>query len=361
MPEPTKPLQEEVNLLIGTYTAGGRSKGLYVYGFDLNSGRVNFKSETAIDNPSYLTLSDDKAFVYAVCELREGADVKAFRYEPFLGKLAYLNRQLSGGGSPCHISTDRQNKHVFVSNYHGKNLNVLKIQDDGSLGKSVQLIAYEGRGPHEIRQKGPHIHSANLSIDGKHLFVQDLGTDKIMVYQYRADDKKNPLQPAEPRVISTTPGGGPRHITFSKDGNHLYLVHELTASISVYQIQEAGFECIQEINMFTERFKGELGAAHLQLSSDGHFLYASNRGDADEISIFQVNKTGGQLTFLMNQPVFGKSPRHFVIAPGDKYLLVANEKNDEVVVFARDVDTGLLSDTGTRITVGAPVCLVFDK
>jgi 6-phosphogluconolactonase len=48
-----------------------------------------------------------------------------------------------------------------------------------------------------------------------------------------------------------------------------------------------------------------------------------------------------------------------VIDPTGRFLLAANQETDEVVIFKRDLKTGLLTDTGERIKVFAPVCLKF--
>jgi 6-phosphogluconolactonase len=53
----------------------------------------------------------------------------------------------------------------------------------------------------------------------------------------------------------------------------------------------------------------------------------------------------------------GKTPRNFNFDPSGDYLLVANQNDDQVVIFKRDKTTGLLTDTGKRIGVGKPVCL----
>jgi 6-phosphogluconolactonase len=114
----------------------------------------------------------------------------------------------------------------------------------------------------------------------------------------------------------------------------------------------------QDISTLPEDFKGEKSSADIHISPDGNFLYSSNRGDANSLAIFSIDENG-VLSSLGWQPTLGKTPRNFVIDPTGNLLLAANQDSDEVVIFRRDIKTGLLSDTGERIMVYSPACLKF--
>ncbi|MFC3196409.1 lactonase family protein [Parapedobacter deserti] len=347
-------------MLIGTYTHTGKSKGIYVYDYDLLTGDATLKSSVESDNPSFITVSSDTRYVYAANENGEGKGaVSAYALDAASGKLTFLNRQLTQGDSPCHVVTDREGTHVVVSNYSGGSISVFPIQPDGSLGAMKQLIQHEGSGPNRDRQQKPHVHSAFFSPDQKRIYVQDLGTDKINIYEYHPESQDTPLVPALHPYAKSAAGGGPRHIAQSSDGRYVYLVQEMTAQVLVYRQDNGKLEPIQEVGINEDGFSGSNGAADINLSPDGRFLYASNRGDANTLAIYQVSPADGKLAKVGNQSVLGRGPRNFSISPDGKFLLVANQNTDEVVVFARDSKTGLLNDTGNRIAVGAPVCLVF--
>ncbi|SFB92421.1 6-phosphogluconolactonase [Parapedobacter composti] len=352
--------QQQLNLLIGTYTNTGKSQGIYAYTFDAATGQATPKNSVAADNPSFLALSADRLYVYAANENGGGQGaVSAYRYDEASGTLTLVNQQLTQGDHPCHVATDRQGTHVIVSNYSGGSISVFPIQADGRLGKLKQLVQHKGSGPDPDRQQGPHVHSAFFSPDEKQVYVQDLGTDKIQVYDYRPESPDKPLVPAGQPFVKGTPGGGPRHVALSADGRFIYLVEEMAGQIRVFQQQNGIWEAIQEADINARDFSGEDGAADVKLSPDGRFLYASNRGDANTIAIYAVDSDTGKLTKVSNQSVLGVGPRNLVISPDGRHLLVANQQSDEVVIFARDAATGLLNDTGHRIAVGAPVCLVF--
>ncbi|MEO6894663.1 MAG: beta-propeller fold lactonase family protein, partial [Ginsengibacter sp.] len=86
-------------------------------------------------------------------------------------------------------------------------------------------------------------------------------------------------------------------------------------------------------------------------------LYASDRGDLNQIVIFSVDTDSGKLTFKGNQPSFGTHPRNFTIDPTGNYLLVANQDSENIIIFKRDKKTGLLSKTDKEIHIPRPVCL----
>lgn len=351
---------QPIDLLVGTYTNNGKSKGIYVYAFDPATGSAALRNTEESKNPSFLTISADRKYIYVANENGAGnGTASAYAYEEATGELTLLNQRATQGDAPCHVATDSRGTHVVVSNYAGGSVSVFSVERDGSLGPLKQLIQHQGAGPDKHRQQAPHVHSAFFTPDEKRVYVQDLGTDKINIYEFRPTDATNPLVPAAQPFVKSAAGGGPRHIAQSADGSIVYLVQEMTAKVMVYRQQNGNLGEIQEIEINEPDFVGQNGAADIKLSLDGKFLYASNRGDANTLAIYRVNASDGTLTKQGNQSVLGKGPRNFTISPDDRYLLVANQNSDEVVVFARDAETGMLTDTGQRITVPSPVCLVF--
>ncbi len=348
------------NLIIGTYTEPGKSEGIYVYEFNSATGDLTFKAKaTGVTNPSYVAVSPDKKFVYAVNETggENPGGVSAFSFDEQSGALTFLNKVSAMGDAPCYIDVDEAGKHVVVGNYTGGNLAAFSRQEDGSLSEALQVIAHEGESVDKSRQEKPHVHSTVISPDSKFVMVADLGTDKLYAYHLNDGKKKDALI-VHGKPLMVKPGSGPRHITFHPNGNFAYVVHELTAEVSAYKYSNGKLEAIQYISMNEPDFKGNNGAADIHLSADGQFLYASNRGDANEIVIYAVGRDG-KLTLAGRQSTLGKTPRSFAIDPSGNFLLAANQGSDNIVVFKRDPQTGLLSDTGKQITVGKPVCLKF--
>ena len=82
------------DLLVGTYTSG-KSKGIYSFRFNVDTGDLQPISPAETVNPSYLVVSPDKKFVYAVNELHGCGDeqgaVSAFHFDAASGALTFIN------------------------------------------------------------------------------------------------------------------------------------------------------------------------------------------------------------------------------------------------------------------------------
>ena len=348
------------DLVIGTYTTG-KSEGIYVYRFDTKTGQSTYLNKiTGISNPSYITASTNRHFIYSVNEVgveRTGG-VSAFSFEPKSGELKLLNKEPSGGAGPCYILADKANKNVFVANYAGGSLSVLPIQADGSLGAPSQTIQDEGQGFDKTRQERPHVHTAALSPDEQFLFYTDLGTDKLNICKYNPSATQ-PLTPAMPPYVMVRPGNGPRHIAIAPNKKFLYLIQEMGAAITTYQYSNGKLTEVQTVNLAPTDFKGKVGAADIHISADGKFLYSTNRGDANEIEVFAINKISGKLTLVQRTPSLGKTPRNFNIDPSGNFLLVANQNSDDIYIFRINKTTGKLTYTNQKLEIGNPSCLKF--
>ncbi len=348
---------QEYTMIVGTYDSP-KSEGVYVYKFNSTDGSAKEISHVKTSNPSFVTFSPDGKFVYAVHETApqdgKGGDIASFSFNKEKGTLTFINRQLSGGDHPCHVETDKTGKWLSASNYSSGSLSMLPINPDGSLGKAT-TIQHRGVGKNPERQKGPHTHGAIISADNRQLIVTDLGIDKVLIYSLNAVTGK--LTPAEQPFVQSVPGSGPRLITFHPNNEYAYLIEELSGTVVLFKYKKGKLEAKQRISTLPAGDTSFAGSADIHVSPDGKFLYASNRGDVNTIAIFSIDKSDGKLSLIGHQSTLGKTPRNFSIDPSGKYLLCENQNSDEIVIFKRDVKTGLLSDTGNRIKVGKPVCI----
>jgi 6-phosphogluconolactonase len=355
----TSDTSHEQFLLIGTYTKSA-DEGINVYAFNSQTGALHFVSITKnVDNPSYLVIAPDHQHVYSVNEVNppkgEGG-VSAFQWDTTSGALTFINRQPSGGDDPCYITTDQDGKYVLVGNYGGGSLSVLPVRNDGGVDAPVQTIEHTGNGPNKSRQEKPHVHCTVFGPDHQLLFVSDLGIDQIAIYNYKEGDVQ-PLVPANPGYAAVEPGSGPRHLVFHPDAKFAYIVQELGGKITAFAYDTGKLTPFQVISTLPVNYKGTPSGADIHISQDGKFLYASNRGDLNNIIVYSIDKKTGRLTKKGETPAGGKTPRNFMIDPSGNFLLVANQESNNVVVFKRDKLTGLLKRTGQEINVPAPVCL----
>ena len=340
-------------MVVGTYTSGA-SEGLYLFSFDPQNGTAEKLSSIHASNPSFVAVSRNKEYVYAVNEDQPGM-VSAFRYDKKNQKLIFINKQPANGDHPCYVSIDKTGKWVVAGNYSGGNFSLFEVNKDGSLKAARQTIEHTGSSVNEDRQEKPHVHATVFSPDNKYLFVTDLGTDKVNIYRF--DEKKGAIKEADIPFEITEPGAGPRHFEFHPTGKYAYLIEELTGSISVYAYEKGKLKLLQNISALPRDYTGPIGSADIHVSQDGYFVYVTHRGESNTIAILQVLKNG-TLNYVAEQSVNGRKPRNFSISPPNgKYILVANQDSDEIVVFRRNDENGLLTDTGKRIKVPKPVCI----
>jgi len=344
------------DLLIGTFTGASptSSKGIYVYRFFEETGEVSYLSEIALKNPSYMAITNDYKYIYSVNENNNDgpSTITSFKFDKATGKLSILNTQPSIG-SPAYIAVDKARRNVFIANYIGGSAMVFPVNKDGSLGASTQTIQDTGKGPNPRRQAVPHAHAIVISPDEKQVLFTDLGTDKINVFNYHPSEIP-PLTPAATPFIAVTPGSGPRHIEFSPNGKFMYNIQEISASITAFTYHNGKAKEIQHLNMMSDDFNGTNGAADIHVSPDGFFLYATNRGSANQLLVYAINQKAGTLTFIERYPT-GQMPRNFVIDPTGNFLFVGNAKG--VIIFKVNKTTGRLTLTSDFIKMASPVCL----
>ncbi len=348
---------QDYYLLIGTYTTT-TSEGIYVYRFNIQTGEPEFVSKTKSSNPSFLAVTPNGKYVYAVNENDPGT-VTAFSFQKNSGTLRQLNNAATAGAHPCYVSYNGKRNNIVVGNYSGGNISVMGVNLNGTVSAPQQTIQHKGKSINERRQEKPHVHATVFSPDCQYLFVPDLGIDKIMIYKVAQGSGR--LTPAEQPFVEVQAGSGPRHLEFHPNGKYVYLMEELSGAVSVFEYNKGKLKSIQRISAHPLSFNGTIGSADIHVSPDGKFLYCSNRGDANNLAIFAIDQQKGKLSIAGYQPALGNKPRNFTISPEGNYLLVANQDSDEIVIFKIDKKTGLLDETKKIIKVPKPVCLIWNK
>lgn len=362
---------EPHELLVGSYTQG-QSQGIYRLQFDSRSGQLDttplqvFKSA----NPSWLTLSGDQRQLFVVNENGPGqADVvgrvSSVAIDPKTRQLSLINQVQSLGNEPTHSSLSVDGQYLFVSNYSvvadpGGSLAVLPVSREGRLSPPVQLSSHPASRVNPERQQSAHVHSTVSSPDGRFVFANDLGADQVFVYRY--DPKANPEHPltaATPASVQLPPGSGPRHLLFAADGKHAYLSMEMSAQVAVFDYQDGTLTQRQRVDLAAGQPAAKKAAAALHASADGKFLYVSNRGTANELLVFAIDPNTGELKELQRRSVEGDHPREFSLDPSGRFVLVANQKSNQIVVIERDAQSGLLGKTVQKLALDAPSDLKF--
>jgi len=350
-------------LLVGSYT-DGQSQGIYRYSFDSKTGQIGPTPQQVVKSvsPSWLVLSADQRQLFTVNETPNG-HVSSFSISA-KGQIKPLNQVSSRGDEPTHASLSRDQRYLFVANYAvapdpGGSLVVIPVAKDGKLKDVVQQLRHQPSGVNPERQAGAHVHSLVLSPDGQHVYACDLGADKVFIYRYDGASADHPLSPAIPASVDLPPGSGPRHLLFDAKGRHAYLTLEMSGEVVMFDVTDDALLERQRLPLTERQDAAAKASGGLHLSADGRFLYVSNRGTANEMVVFSVGKDDGQLAFLQRRSVEGDHPREFALDPSDNFLLVANQKSNQIVVIRRDPRSGKLGETVQTFTQDAPSDLKF--
>lgn len=362
---------QQFYLFIGSYTNSGNlgdnpkldssgSKGIYVYRFDAATGKTKLLSHTeGVCNPSYLALAPDGHHVYACTESRMKGmgSVSAFEFDRTAGTLRFINKVPSGGDNPAYISVDSSGRWVVVANYTGGSFSVCPIRPDGGVGPAAQRLAFGGHGINPQRQDRSHVHSAVFSPEMRHLYIQDLGLDRVSMYPFDAG-AVTPLDTVAVKRFAAVPGAGPRHLVFGPDGRYAYLVEEMGGSVDVYHYDPAtgGLDSIQRIAAHPDTASGSWRSADIHLTPDGRFLYTSNRAESS-ITLFSVDRDKGTLERIGYTPTFGQEPRNFMVDPTGRWLLAGDQESNIIVIYHLDKTTGALTPLKERISVHLPTYL----
>ena len=341
-------------LLIGSFS-DQKSEGLSVFDYEPQSGETTHVSGlTGIPNPSFLCVSADRRHVYAVAENNdETSGACAMRFDPARGTLHHINRQQAYGGSPAFIAIAPDGSTLVTANYFGGNLTSFALKPDGAI-QPGQVFQFEGSSVNPKRQTKPYLHSVYFTPDGKYMWCNDLGTDNIRAFPLSSSG--TPLI-ADSLLVShfIRPGLGPRHLCFASDGETAYVLGELSGEVCRLRYLSDG--SIRVYQVLQADSLGAGGSADIHLSPDGKFLYTSHRLQGDGLSIIRI-LDDGTMQKIAYQPT-GAHPRNFAISPDGRYVLVACRDTDEVELYARNQQTGLLTDTGRRIPYHNPSCLIF--
>ncbi len=343
-------------VFVGTYTQNlgfvdGKASGIYTCRLDMATGELTVvDSIGGIANPSFLTISPDKKYLYAVAENGGKPEVPFGSVVAFKitegGKLLKINEVPSYGAAPCFVSTDQSGKCVYIANYSTGNVVSYAVKADGGLTDSISTHQHIG-------ETNAWAHQFVQSPDGKFLLSCDKGADRIYVYDYQKDAKIVPLSQS---TIEVAKGAGPRHLAFNPLNPSLfYVINEVNNTIDAVSFGEKS-TINETVSTLPNDFKGSNTTAEIQVHPNGKFVYGSNRGH-NSIVGFKINETTGHLILIGHESTKGLAPRNFIITPDGSLLLAANQNSNNVVAFKIDQITGKLTPTGANSTVFTPVCL----
>ena len=345
-------------VFVGTYT-NTKSKG--IYGFAQEQGMITEPKLMAVEeSPTYLCVNADGTVLYSVEEPEAGPG-RLSSYEihrDAAGEICGLERT-SQKEAPslglCHVVLSPDEHFLLVTSYVDATVQVYEILADGSLGKLCYKLIRSGKGPNPDRQEKAHAHSVTFAPDGSFFYVCDLGTDHLAAFRLSGAGEMIAIPE---RTIECPAGYGPRHMVFSPDGRHAYVVAEIVDHLLHYIYEDGKMTLVQDLLATRMQDPANTGAA-VRVSSDGRFVYISNRGE-NTITVYRVreNQTLMQIQHIRAQ---GQTPREFALSLDEQTAYAGNQDNDSLSVFLRDPETGLLRPNGVTKAIGSPVAIVSVK
>lgn len=340
-------------LYVGCYTAesGGSGAGIVALRRDRASGALDvIGTVAATPSPSFLAWHPALSVLYAVNEI-DGGTVSAWAAGRD-ASLRPLGIRSTGGASPCHLAVTSDGHHLVTANYGGGSLAVHPLDRAGVPGERSDLLVHDGRGLDPQRQSRSHVHMVSPGpVDGALLAV-DLGTDAV--YPYAVEASTGRLVPAGPRV-PTRPGAGPRHLVRHPRGRRCYVVGELDATVTVYDV-DAGGGLHERGRVDTSTRPERVWPSEVAVRADGRFLYVANRG-ADTLAVFALDQDLPR--YVTEIATEGDWPRHFALI--GEHLYVANERSQSLAVFGVDPSTGVPVPIGAPVGIPSPTCVLAGR
>ncbi len=342
--------ENNISFFVGTYT-DTKSEGIYTYSLS-DIGKIKkIKLAAKTENPSFLTKSFNGNYILAINEVNTVDSMGTVEsYKVINDSLQLISRQSSGGAHPCFVTVNEKG-YVLTANYSSGNVGLLKINASGALSELLDTQ------DHNINSdKAARAHSTYFTTNNNFISA-DLGTNELWFSSVDAEnDKIIPLDPSTLTISGENPG--PRHIALHPKEDWIYTINELNSSVTlVKKTGENHYKIESSISTLPEGFTEKSFCADIHISNDGKFLYGSNRGH-NSIAIFEINQESGALKAIGYESVKGDWPRNFALSPNNDFLLVANQRSENIVSFKRNKTTGLLSFV-EEIAVPSPVCILF--
>lgn len=336
------------DFLIGTYTQKS-SQGIYAVTLDTDNGKLeNDRLVVPSQKPAYLQVGDNN-IIFAIRQEDNLGGIASYNLNNEKNQL--IDKSLSAGAPPAYVGIDRKNHFVFSANYHTAEVKVYRYEEDGTFSETDSVKHQGETGPLPEQKDGAHPHIARLTPDGR-LIVCDLGLDLAVIYNLSSDGKLTANS-----EFKFTPGYGPRHVVFNPNHQFAYVLGELSSKLATFKYNQnkGTLEHIQTVKTIPADWTAHNGAAAIHITKDGRFIYTSNRGE-NTIAVFAVQEDG-TVKHIQSISTEGDFPRDFELSSEENYLLASNQNSDNLTLYSRNSDTGLLTLLQKDVHSPEPVCV----
>ena len=337
----------------------GKGEGIYCFDFDQSSGELKLIDVEETLNPSYITISEDKNFLYAVEEIpiEESPKIIAYKINPEGSEksLTFINKQDLPGSYSCHLALTQSQKYLVVAAYMSGNALIYPIDENGALLPLSQNISHEGTGPNKVRQEAPHVHMIQPAGEND-FYAVDLGIDTAKYYSLNPEsDEFESLSSLNMQIEN---GAGARHMVLHPNNKYAFIFSELTAEVFSFRNVENKWELNESIKSLPADAITVPAGAAIRIHPNGKFIYVSNRGH-NSITAFQFNEISEKLELIETFDCGGKTPRDFNIDPSGSWIIAANQDSDNLVVYKIDTNIGSVKRVAENTEVKTACCIQF--
>lgn len=315
------------------------------------------------NNPSYVAIGSNSQLYVSNSAFPGGTVTRLRRASPF-------NQSSAGVPNSTRASHVSVSKHgvVFISNTFG---GTVMSFDAATLQRLDTFMAPSRWATQTVprRQDKPAPHMVYLITDDRRVVVPDLGTDRVYFLTYERNRSASNF--GKMWLVQSVPldkGDGPRHVVQHKPSGNLFVVNELSQTLTTLCRNSTRYAKCQNSTQIHNRGAVKNGlAAAVRISRTGKFLYASLRRDTKEkrrggiISGFMVSKSGHILSKIGQWRSGGVHPRDFDIVYDLKvrgncrnYIAVANRDSNNVVFFRLLVNGTVIPKKELSIRIGSP-------
>ena len=340
---------------VSTYTMGD-NHGIKIYDVDMKNGRLKEKDEVEITNSSYITISHNEKYLYSITDF----GVEAYVIEQD-GELTCINHAPINGMRGCYLSTDYEDRFLFVAGYHDGKVTVVHTHKDGRLGSLMDGVFHKGLGSVAERNFRPHVSCVVPTPDNKYVCAVDNGIDQIKMY--KLNTQRDRLKLVD--ILRCERESGPREIVFSESGKYAYVIYELMNKVDVFSYRDTGngpeFEKLQSISTTSANVdQAHDAASGMCLSPDHHYLFTSTAGD-NTVAMFHIDPETGCMEKKFALPISGEYPKDIAMFPDGKHIAVANHESNTITTFTVDYEKNVLVQKGRPMKVETPNCILITK
>lgn len=335
---------------IGSYTKEN-GKGIYKFTIDEDK-KVIHSVETGYEVQASTYIAKYQDHLYGIKKSDDQCGIQSYQIESD-EILKATNDVLPHQSTGCHISISHDGKYLLEAVYGDGVVRLYALDKDLNIERFIDTHQQKGNGPNKERQDNAHTHFIQETADHKYAVAVDLGTDEVITFSFGEDGFE------QVHALKVAPGSGPRHLVFHENGKYAYLFTELSNEVMVLEYNQGQFKVLETYQALPEDFDGHSQGAAVRMSHDQRFVYVSNRGH-QSITVYEVLGNGEALKNVGCVESGGDWPRDFNIDPSDRFLVCAHERSGHLVLFERDIETGLLTMVDNTQKAPEGVCVIFN-